>query len=240
MAPKQKKDTGGEVKKERKPRKEIDREELPLYRGSPSLMSTSGVGTDTSIGNYDGEDVLKKITAADASQDMKCIWESGLYRAIGFPLAMEARELCLDYVTLYDPATRKIMLYDKLIVDLTTEGIAKTFGLEINEKMRDIDIDQYNEDFHTNEKECKGKILDNWYNPENKPKAVARVPKNLVRIYFKEEIYLMITMLSRLVGMRDGTKCEPWMFTVIEFIRVGEKEQGLIHWAKAISIAIWK
>jgi len=92
--------------------------------------------------------------------------------------------------------------------------------------------------FNSNEKHCKGKIFYRWYNAKNKPKAVARVPRNLHRIDFKEEIHMMITMLSRLVGLRDAIKCEPWMFTIIQFIREAKREDGQIHWAKAISTSI--
>jgi len=67
---------------------------------------------------------------------------------------------------------------------------------------------------------------------------MARVHKNLQRIDFKEEIHLMITMLSRLVGLRDATKCEPWMFIVIQFMREAKKEQGQIHWAKLLVVLL--
>jgi len=72
---------------------------------------------------------------------------------------MEAKDLCLDYKQLYDLATKRVVHNDRVVVDLSTEGITRTFDLEIQETMVDIDIDQYNEDFNNNERNCRSRIF---------------------------------------------------------------------------------
>lgn len=123
---------------------------------------------------------------------------NGVVQAAGFPPAKECAELIVDCAIHYNAQSREIIAPDgRVLANLSELAIQETFGIP-NYNKTSYKVKEDTKRIYDSQSElCTTNINKSWL---EKKRPQGKVPKNLLRPYFKEEYGDIILLLNRVMG----------------------------------------
>ena len=139
---------------------------------------------------------------------------SGLLAAASFLVSTQSLEFVIACVKHYNPATREIKAVDgRVLCSFKPKDIERCFSIPPWPQNLIISIEECEKTWLAHKDKYRKKVAQRWLRENHNT-----LPKNVGRGEFKEEISIIITLLSRITGQADANKFQPWMFYIISHI----------------------
>lgn len=164
---------------------------------------------DTEIGHVDMSKFLER-TKCSPTHGMQLLLNSHIHLVSSFPVAALEPEFVLACAAHFDRETRTIRDEDgNVVIRLYTETIDKIFRVLAPPEYADITMKSALDHYNQRRSDCIRHINAKWLKTPRT--CFSRWPK-LYRSDFIEEVGDMITLLSRIMGLRHFNVFEIWMY----------------------------
>lgn len=156
--------------------------------------------------------------------------QNGIVQAVGFPQAKECVELIVECALHYKAQSREIIAPDgRVLANLSKLSIQETFGIPKHSKTTYKTKDQAQRVYDSQSKLCATNVNKSWL---EKKRPQGKVPKYLLRPFFKEKYGDIILLLNRVMGSPKGQLFETWMYYFMDEITSRTK---IFNWSRIIS-----
>lgn len=173
------------------------------------------------------------MAANDLPLVAKRMMELGLSHVSGFPSMVYCYDLFLECARHYNQDTQRIIgPQGRIVANLNPVSITQTFDMLDRSHVVAFSMEAAQE-FYDEQTIKSQQLINSWL--DNPKSHYSKLPKQLFKAKFKKEYYDAITLLSRVVGLKNAGMFENWMCHVI--VRM-EQEKIDYHWAGVISRVI--
>lgn len=155
-----------------------------------------------------------------------------LHKYASFPVATHDPEFVLAMADHFDPSTRQVRDDDqKVIMTLDSVFFNSIFKGSLAEEVANISQESAQEYYEKHEDKCK-KVINIVYLSTARSSLTSRWPKSFHRSDFNKEYNDMVTMLSRVRGLKDSHYFQSWTIYYMNIIRKGAAR---IDWGEQIN-----
>lgn len=193
--------------------------------------------TDTNIGQVDIDKFTQRVRIHPRTDNVRLIRQSGIIKAVGFPPSLIAPKLVMACQQAYQTETRTIVDRDgNILVDMSAEGITKTFHIPTFEEMETPTIEECKAAWDDNLMGCKRLINQHWL--KEKRGSTAKVPQELFHNDFHKDYHDLVTMLSQVMGIPTAVFFQEWMVYFVQQILRGNEDvtmKSSFYWGGMIS-----